>query len=160
MAEQESVVTQEMRDSIERGYGLFVRKNPEGNKKAAGCLGCHTDFGRQSGYMYDDWGTLVRPRDLTRGLYRGGRRPVDIYYRIHSGIVPSKMPTQPAEIASDPKAMWDLVNFVRALPYPAMLPDNVRQKVYGETIKSLTKRGLLKESALKYNIPEGAGLRD
>src|SRR5207248_5344275 len=38
---------QEMRDSIERGYGLFVRKNPEGNKKAAGCLGCHTDFGRQ-----------------------------------------------------------------------------------------------------------------
>jgi mono/diheme cytochrome c family protein len=114
----------ETKASAGRGYELFVGKGI--------CISCHTDFGRQSGFMYDDWGTLVRPRNLTVGVYRGGQRPIDLYYRIHSGIGPSKMPTQPAEIAGDPKAMWDLVNFVRALPYPAMLPNEVRQKVYGE----------------------------
>lgn len=114
----------ETKASAGRGYELFIGKGI--------CISCHTDFGRQAGFMYDDWGTLVRPRNLTVSVYRGGRRPVDFYYRIHSGIGPSKMPAQPAEIAGDPKAMWDLVNFVRALPYPAMLPNEVRQKVYGE----------------------------
>ncbi len=26
--------------------------------------------------------------------------------------------------------VWDLVNFVHYLPYPAMLPDEVRDKIY------------------------------
>jgi mono/diheme cytochrome c family protein len=114
----------ELKRSVGRGYELFIGKGI--------CVSCHYDFGRQSKFLYDDWGTLVRPNNLPQGIYRGGRRPIDIYYRVHSGIGPSKMPGAASEIASDPKAMWDLVNFVQALPYPGMLPDNVRQKVYGD----------------------------
>jgi hypothetical protein len=30
----------------------------------------------------------------------------------------------------DDTKVWDVVNFVRALPYPAMLPPDVRDKIY------------------------------
>ncbi|HKB34809.1 MAG TPA: cytochrome c, partial [Gemmataceae bacterium] len=104
------------KDSILRGYQLFVGD--------AACIGCHTDYGRNNSFRYDAWGTLVRPANLTAGVYRGGRRPIDIYYRIHSGIAPSNMAATADSIANDPRKMWDLVNFVKALPYPAMLPVN------------------------------------
>jgi hypothetical protein len=110
---------------VSRGHDLFIGKGI--------CITCHIDYGRQAGYMYDKWGTLVQPRNLTMGNYRGGRRPLDFYYRVAGGIGPSNMPAAAAEVTSDPNAVWDLVNFVRALPYPNMLPDDVRQKVYGPT---------------------------
>jgi len=37
-------------------------------------------------------GTLVRPNNWTAGVYRGGRRPIDMYWRIKLGIAPSGMP--------------------------------------------------------------------
>lgn len=117
----------ELQASVARGYGLFIGKGI--------CITCHNDFGRQAQYMYDKWGTLVRPNNLTQGVYRGGRRPIDIYFRIHAGIDPSTMPGAEATVKSDAKAMWDLVNFVRMMPYPAMLPDEVRLKVYGNSGK-------------------------
>jgi mono/diheme cytochrome c family protein len=119
---------QEMKESIARGFGLFVRKNPEGNNKAAGCLGCHTDFGRQSAYKYDVWGTIVRPVDLTTGIYHGGRRPIDLYWRIYSGINGANMPASKENLES--KDIWDLVNFLQVLPYPKM-----REK-YGINLES------------------------
>jgi mono/diheme cytochrome c family protein len=115
--------SKEFKDSVRAGYDLFLDKG--------GCVKCHVDFGRQPNFRYDAWGTLVRPNNLTQGIYRGGRRPVDIYYRIHSGITPSTMPGAAPEIAADPKAMWALVNFVRALPYPEMLPQDIKTKIYG-----------------------------
>ena len=30
------------------------------------------------------------------------------------------------------KKLWDLVHFIEALPFPSMLPDDVRAKVYGQ----------------------------
>jgi mono/diheme cytochrome c family protein len=119
---------QEMRESIERGFGLFVRKNPEGNKKAAGCLGCHTDFGRQSAFKYDIWGTIVRPVDLTTGIYHGGRRPIDLFWRIYSGINGANMPASKENL--DSKDIWDLVNFLQVLPYPKM------RELYGIHLES------------------------
>jgi mono/diheme cytochrome c family protein len=109
---------QEMRESVQRGFDLFVRAKAEGNKKSAGCLGCHTDFGRQSAYKYDVWGTIVRPADVTTGMYRGGRRPIDLYWRIYSGINGVNMPASGANLES--KDIWDLVNFLQVLPYRAM----------------------------------------
>src|SRR5207248_2464538 len=32
------------------------------------------------------------PRNLRLGVYRGGRRPLDLYYRIHDGINGTPMP--------------------------------------------------------------------
>jgi hypothetical protein len=36
------------------------------------------------------------------------------------------------KISNNPQAMWDLVNFVRALPYPPMLPGDVKAAIYGK----------------------------
>jgi mono/diheme cytochrome c family protein len=113
----------DLKASIARGFKLFI--DPAG---AASCVKCHIDYGRQSPFQYDDWGTLVRPANLTAGVYRGGRRPVDIYWRVMGGIPGAGMPG--AGMAPD--QAWDLVNFVLNVPYPNMLPDDVRARVYPE----------------------------
>lgn len=107
---------QAMRASVERGHKLFLGIGEEG--KAANCVSCHPDYGRQAKFRFDSWGTLVRPNNLTQGLYRGGRRTIDLYYRIHSGINGSGMASFGKQLKTD--SLWDLVNFVQTLPYPAM----------------------------------------
>ncbi|HZY88981.1 MAG TPA: c-type cytochrome [Gemmataceae bacterium] len=116
-------------ESIQRGYALFT--NTQG---AASCIGCHLDYGRQVPFRYDDWGTLVRPANLTTGVYRGGRRPIDLFWRIKLGVPPSQMPAADLkrDDAKGTDEYWDLVNFVQALPYPQMLPENIRKRIYPE----------------------------
>jgi mono/diheme cytochrome c family protein len=88
---------------------------------AAKCATCHIDYGRQARYKYDEWGNLVRPNNFTLGVFRGGRRPVDIYRRVHSGIPGSEMPIfGKAPFEGNEQYLWDVVNFVTILPYPAM----------------------------------------
>ncbi len=101
-------------------------------KGEASCIACHVDFGRQVPFRYDDWGTLVRPANLTAGVYRGGRRPIDLYWRIRGGIRPSGMPGAQLRIDRDQRIdeFWDVVNFVQALPYPQMLPEDIRDRIY------------------------------
>jgi mono/diheme cytochrome c family protein len=103
-----------LRQSIQNGYEIFMSRGPV----SGACTQCHYDFGRKSLFKFDEWGTMVRPRDLTKNAYRGGRRPVDLYYRIHSGINGSGMLKQGKSLS--PEQIWDVVNFVRALPYPEM----------------------------------------
>jgi mono/diheme cytochrome c family protein len=98
--------------SVQNGYKLFI------DQSQAGCVSCHKDFGRQNNYKWDDWGTIVRPLDFTSGVYRGGRRPIDFYWRIHSGIRGSGMSAFFGPLNSD--QIWDLVNFLQVLPYPEM----------------------------------------
>ncbi len=109
--------------SILHGYQLF-----SDTKGDASCINCHSDYGRQVNFRYDSWGSMVRPMNLTTGVYRGGRRPIDLYWRIKGGIDPSTMPA--ATGLTNDKDVWDLVNFVHNLPYPQMLPKDVRDKVY------------------------------
>ncbi len=102
----------DMKKSVLAGQKLFL-----GSKAA--CVSCHKDYGRQSVYKWDDWGTVTaKPRDFTKGIFRGGRRPIDIYHRIHSGINGVGMQPFGATLTSD--EIWHLVNFVRNLSYPAM----------------------------------------
>lgn len=103
---------EERKASIQRGFQKFREQT------GAGCIKCHTDYGRQSLLFYDDWGTIGRPADLTTGIFRGGRRPIDLYWRIHSGINGSNMPSFSGSLSS--KDIWDVVNFLQVLPYPGM----------------------------------------
>ena len=103
---------EERKASVQRGFQKFREQT------GAGCIKCHTDYGRQSLLFYDEWGTIGRPADLTTGVYRGGRRPIDLYWRIHSGINGSNMPNFSGSLS--PKDIWDVVNFLEVLPYPAM----------------------------------------
>ena len=105
-----------LKDSVLRGQTLFLGIGAEG--KAANCVSCHPDYGRQAKFRFDSWGTLVRPNNLTNDLYRGVRRTVDLYYRIHSGINGSGMASFGKQLKAE--SLWDLVNFVQTLPYPAM----------------------------------------
>jgi mono/diheme cytochrome c family protein len=105
--------------SRERGKAYFTGDEAKvKGAKSANCVSCHTDYGRQAKFRFDEWGTLVRPNNFTGGIFRGGRRPIDMYYRIHSGINGSGM----ANFGSVLKGheIWDVINFVSGLPYPAM----------------------------------------
>ena len=87
--------------------------------------------------MIDDfvyWGGLpprnILPRNLRQGVYRGGRRPVDLYWRIRNGIAGTPMP---ASGSLSEEQVWDLVAYVHHLPYesisqpPESVVENLRQ---------------------------------
>ena len=68
---------------------------------------------------YQQFGALsprpIRPRNLRQGVYRGGRRPLDLYHRISQGINGTPMPNQ--EQTLTPEEIWTLVFYVQSLPY-------------------------------------------
>jgi mono/diheme cytochrome c family protein len=62
------------------------------------------------------------PRNLRPGVYRGGRRRLDIFYRIHAGIPGTPMPgvgatTPGAQSTLSEEEMWHIVDYVLSLPY-------------------------------------------
>jgi mono/diheme cytochrome c family protein len=57
----------------------------------------------------------IPPRNLRQGIYRGGRRPLDLYYRLHAGINGAPMPAVAGTVT--PEEIWHIVNYVRSLPY-------------------------------------------
>jgi mono/diheme cytochrome c family protein len=59
----------------------------------------------------------LRPRNLRQGVYRGGRRPVDLYWRIRYGISGTPMPAA-KELKSD--EIWYLLDYVRSLPFESI----------------------------------------
>ena len=105
-------------ESIRRGYAVFV---------ANACLSCHEGYGRKASYRYDIWGLPNRAQDLTQPEYRWGREPADLARILRHGIKPANMP---AAILKDVE-LADLVEFLRALPYPARFPPEVGASVQG-----------------------------
>jgi mono/diheme cytochrome c family protein len=55
----------------------------------------------------------IDPRNLRMGVYRGGRRPIDIYYRLEAGINGTGMPKAPL----DELEKWHVIDYVLSLPY-------------------------------------------
>jgi mono/diheme cytochrome c family protein len=113
-------------ESRARGRALYLSDKTK-------CATCHGPYGRGDGPqteayninqatnetyptpgLYDDWGNPVRPRDLTQGVFRGGRRPIDVYRRVRAGIKGTPMP---AFSTLTDEEVWDIVNFVLHAPY-------------------------------------------
>jgi mono/diheme cytochrome c family protein len=127
--------------SIARGRELFL-----GN--VANCVKCHGKQGLGDGQTtdYDDWtkefldpqnpasaqphtelGALpprnIRPRNLRQGVFHGGMRPTDLYWRIHNGIAGTPMPAasmkspgvgpEDQRLSSDD--VWHLIDYVTSL---------------------------------------------
>lgn len=61
---------------------------------------------------YDDWGYPAPAADLTARLLHGGRRPIDIYRRIYTGINGTPMPAFSQTFSDDPDKIWHLVHYV------------------------------------------------
>ena len=68
---------------------------------------------------------LLRPRNLRQGVYRGGRRPVDLYWRLRNGIVGTPMPAA-KELTSD--EIWYLLDYVRSLPFESISQPHKQQR--------------------------------
>lgn len=68
------------------------------------------------------------PRNLREGTYRGGMRPLDLYWRISSGIAGTPMPaggpaTAGAQGTLTQEEIWQIVDYVQSLPFePASRP--------------------------------------
>ncbi len=133
----ETSTPEELAASIAEGRKLFLNKDAQ-------CTKCHGPTGLGDGNdgspekLFDDWnkdkkdGDLarwllpkqeLRPRNLRLGIYRGGRRPLDIYRRIHAGIpggpMPGAGPAPGKKETFTPEQIWHLVDYVRSLPYEA-----------------------------------------
>lgn len=121
--------------SIAKGRELFY-----GNR--ANCAKCHGPSGLGDGQTtdYDDWnkkvkefkeeheqanlaalGVLpprtIRPRNLRQGIYRGGRRPIDLFRRVHEGINGAPMPGVTGTLSEE--EIWNLVDYLQSLPFEA-----------------------------------------
>jgi hypothetical protein len=92
----------------------------------------------------DDWGRIAYAADLTTGMLHGGRRPIDIYRRIYSGINGTPMPAfaQPDSGKGETEAqrsetIWHLVHFVTSIVEGRPLP----LAVLDEEIERLRQQG-------------------
>ena len=57
----------------------------------------------------------IDPRNLRLGVYRGGRRPIDLYYRFFAGINAVPMPGVAGTVKNE--EVWHIVDYVLSLPY-------------------------------------------
>jgi mono/diheme cytochrome c family protein len=90
--------------------------------------------------MRDVWGNYIQPRNLREGIYRGGGDAVDLYRRVHDGIPASKMPANDRTLK--PKEIWDLVNFLKALPYrPELLQSATAARTGGAPLSGPSPGG-------------------
>ena len=64
--------------------------------------------------LHDIWDNLNQPRNLRLGMYRGGRRPIDLFSRIHAGIKGSRMPSFKNTPHED---IWNIVNYILSVPF-------------------------------------------
>jgi mono/diheme cytochrome c family protein len=117
--------------------------------EVAKCATCHGPTALGDGSekkLFDDWNNFkvdaqgnplvserhiwllppqeLKPRNLRLGIYRGGRRPVDLYRRINAGIYGAQMPAQGPgpgrQAALKPEEIWAVIDYIRSLPYDAI----------------------------------------
>jgi mono/diheme cytochrome c family protein len=145
-----NLAKEERAESVRRGRELFYGT-------VANCVKCHGDSALGDGVTndYDEWakefiadgkkrdvvseyvslGLLpprnIKPRNLRLGVYRGGMRPIDIYWRIRNGVEGTPMPASTMKPPGDPNAkglttddIWDIVNYVESLPYESISDPN------------------------------------
>lgn len=99
-------------EGTEEGRKLFE------SKSKGACADCHGVNGRSSvleiGLNEDrrnNWGDRNPPRDLTLGNYRGGSRPIDVFWRIKVSIPGSDM----SAAALTDEEIWQVVAYVLSL---------------------------------------------
>jgi mono/diheme cytochrome c family protein len=124
-------------ESVDAGAKAFVQLN---------CYKCHGRDGRgnkQFDVGKDDWGRIAYAADLTTGMLHGGRRPVDIYRRIYSGINATPMPAfaQPDSGKGETETqrsetIWNLAHFITTVVEGKPLPAEIIDAEIREQIKN------------------------
>ncbi|GAB4389302.1 MAG: hypothetical protein Kow0025_13850 [Thermodesulfovibrionales bacterium] len=79
------------------------------------CWECHGKEGRGDGaaapFLTDDFGDKILPTDFTRGVFKAGPRPEDIFRTFMTGLNGTPMPSYRSFIQSDEEA-WALAYYV------------------------------------------------
>jgi mono/diheme cytochrome c family protein len=138
-------------ESIARGRALFLSKD-------LNCVACHGEAGLGDGPqtysitknsagqdnptpgLYDEWGNLVTPRNLATGIYRGGRRPIDLFSRLHGGIKGTPMPAFGGKKTD--AELWDVVNYIMSVPFEKRSPgDGAKEPRPTEPAKQVAVSG-------------------
>jgi cytochrome c oxidase cbb3-type subunit 2 len=104
-------------DSVARGRALYQKS----------CASCHGETGKGDGVQEqkDESGMPIRPRDFTRGIFKGGRERDQLYARIMLGVPGTPMPSSSSTLK--PAEAGDLVNFILSLSDTAT-PDRVEHR--------------------------------
>ncbi len=123
-----------------KGRNLFISTK-------INCAKCHGEGGRGNGGFLNDfqknpetqqnydtpglrdaWHNNIRPRNLTSGVYRGGRRPLDVFRRVSVGIKATPM----AGFATLPEEdRWHIVNYVLSIPIDGAFFDEHGHQYHG-----------------------------
>jgi mono/diheme cytochrome c family protein len=92
-------------ESIAHGKELYATK---------ACAQCHGTSGKGDGQqqMVDSEGLPTRPRDLTRGIFKGSPDPASVWRRISLGMPGTPMPSSQS---LTPKEVADLTHFILSL---------------------------------------------
>lgn len=108
------------------------------------CVKCHSRDAagsRSADVGVDIWGRTAYPANLAMGMLHGGRRPIDIYRRIYSGINGTPMPSSKdpnTAIDETPEQrsnrIWHLVHFVTKVIESSGVPA-AEQAVIDEELK-------------------------
>ncbi len=109
----EEIEREGVKNNWAKGRELFLTK--------AGCIDCHGKNGMAKveelpniAAMKDDWGGPIKPRSFVTEPFRGGSRPIDLFYRIKLGIKPSRMQAIDSTKFSDAD-IWNLVGYIQSL---------------------------------------------
>lgn len=91
--------------AIARGRDLYIQQS---------CHSCHGTTGKGDGIqrMIDDEGYVTRPRDLTRGIYKGGHDVASLYLRMYYGMPGTPMPASKNLTAAQ---IADIIHYLRSL---------------------------------------------
>lgn len=86
-----------------------------------GCTQCHGARGRGDGPsatgLRDDWGASIKVYDLTRGIYRNGGSPAELYRTLITGLSGTPMPAlEPTTVAFPGGADAEVARLRRELP--------------------------------------------
>jgi mono/diheme cytochrome c family protein len=143
---------QKIADSWDKAEGEIVRpltvnppRTPETVHQGAVafaelyCVKCHGPNARGSKSAdvgQDIWGRTAYPANLAMGMLHGGRRPIDIYRRIYSGINGTPMPSSKdpnTAIGETPEQrsdrIWHLVHFITAVIENNDVPDDAQKAI-------------------------------
>ena len=139
-------------DEIVRPLTVNPPRTPETVRAGAvafaefACVKCHGAEARGSRAAdvgQDAWGRTAYPANLAMGMLHGGRRPVDIYRRIYSGINGTPMPSSKdpnTAINETPEQrsekIWHLVHFVTAVIDSSEVPPEAQQAIHETLARS------------------------
>lgn len=120
-------------ESIAHGKELYVSK---------ACAPCHGETGKGDGQqvMIDSEGLPTRPRDLTRGIFKGNSDPASVWQRIRTGMPGTPMPS--SQTLSDAE-VTDLTHYVLSMSDQAARDSTVltRNRITANQVSDLPTTG-------------------